>query len=193
MPTIACPACQKTYKVPESAVGKTANCKCGKKFRLGKAKAKQASASSTAASKPKRVKAKSKSSAKVGAVKKSAPVVSQAAADDDFWDDEISTDLKLAQPESASKPRVKPGASTLAAAEAELKAKKSKKVRWGFRWDKVIGGGLAFLGAGLFTAFTIVTTGRVIIYVAGIAIVGLFTMLSGLMGEEAIWGKDEFD
>ena len=31
------------------------------------------------------------------------------------------------------------------------------------------------------------TTGRISVYLAALAVVGLFTMLNGLMGEEGIW------
>ena len=133
--------------------------------------------------------------ARTNRVRKSAPVASLAEANDDFWDDEISTDLKLAaEPKEAAASEAKNVSSAvLAAAEAELKAKKGKKVRWGFQWHKVGGGAAMFVGAGLATLFLVLTTGRIFIYLAVITIIGLFTMLSGLMGEEGIWGEDEFD
>jgi hypothetical protein len=35
MAKVACPECNKGYDVPEQAMGRTATCRCGKKFRLG--------------------------------------------------------------------------------------------------------------------------------------------------------------
>ena len=68
------------------------------------------------------------------------------------------------------------------------KPKKPKgKIRWGFQWGKVASGGAMFLIGGGFTLALVVTTGYPFYWPAGIAVVGLFTMLSGLMGEEGIW------
>ncbi len=59
--------------------------------------------------------------------------------------------------------------------------------RWGFQWWKVASGGLAFLLGGGITLVGCCLTGRIFFWPLGIAVVGLFTMLSGLMGEEGIW------
>jgi hypothetical protein len=67
------------------------------------------------------------------------------------------------------------------------KRKKFRGIKWGFDWGKVGGGGLTFLIAGGITLALVVTTGRLYFWPAGIAVVGLFTCLSGLMGEEGIW------
>jgi hypothetical protein len=63
---------------------------------------------------------------------------------------------------------------------------KKSGFRWGFEWEKVgsgalmllVGGGIAFVGwlAGAINGWAL-----------GLAVVGLFTMLSGLVGEEGIW------
>lgn len=34
MPKVGCPNCRHAYRLPESADGKVATCKCGKKFRV---------------------------------------------------------------------------------------------------------------------------------------------------------------
>ncbi len=58
--------------------------------------------------------------------------------------------------------------------------------RWGFQWGKVATGGLMFLvGGGIALAGWF--AGVLIVWAAVVAVVGLFTMLSGLMGEEGIW------
>ena len=67
------------------------------------------------------------------------------------------------------------------------KTKKRKKIRWGFDWGQVGGGLLTFLVAGGFTAFVVMTTGRLVIWTTVIAVGGLLTCLFGLMGEEGVW------
>src|SRR5215469_9769257 len=65
-------------------------------------------------------------------------------------------------------------------------AKKKKGVRWGFDWGKVATGGLMLLVGGGITLVGLLF-GRIIIWPAILAVVGLFTMINGLMGEEGIW------
>ena len=78
-------------------------------------------------------------------------------------------------------------AKSLADAKPKKKRKKSAGPRWGFDWGKVAGGLVAFLAFGGITAAMFMSTGRISIYLAGCAVVGLFTALNGLMGEEGIW------
>ena len=60
-------------------------------------------------------------------------------------------------------------------------------MKWGFEWGKVASGGATFLIAGGITLVIFLGSGRIFFWSAGIAIVGLVTMLSGLMGEEGVW------
>jgi hypothetical protein len=65
-------------------------------------------------------------------------------------------------------------------------SKKKKGFRWGFQWGKVASGGVMLLiGGGI--SFALWLGGIVNLWAAGLAVVGLFTMLSGLMGEEGVW------
>jgi hypothetical protein len=64
--------------------------------------------------------------------------------------------------------------------------KKKKPFRWGFQWGKVASGGVMFLiGGGISLALW--AGGVVSLWPVGLAAVGLFTMLSGLMGDEGVW------
>jgi hypothetical protein len=59
-------------------------------------------------------------------------------------------------------------------------------IRWGFQWGKVGSGALMLLvGGGILLAS--LCFGHISTWGAITATVGLFTMLSGLMGEEGIW------
>jgi hypothetical protein len=58
--------------------------------------------------------------------------------------------------------------------------------RWGFQWGKVGSGAVMFLIGGGITLVGLLG-GRLIIWPAALAVVGLFTMLSGLIGEEGVW------
>jgi hypothetical protein len=63
---------------------------------------------------------------------------------------------------------------------------KKKGFRWGFQWGKVASGGRMFLvGGGITLAGWF--AGRIIPWALVLAIVGLFTMLNGLMGDEGVW------
>jgi hypothetical protein len=134
-------------------------------------------------------------------VKAAAPAAAappSSKANDDFWADSIAI------ADAPKKPAPEPAASTSTAkgltgspstgpskskADAPPKKKKSKapKVRWGFDWGKVAAGLGAFLIFGGITAAMAMSTGRISIYLAVLALGGLFTMLNGLMGEEGIW------
>lgn len=70
---------------------------------------------------------------------------------------------------------------------AEDEVKPKEKVIWDADWAKVGGGLMTFLVAGGITAGLLFTTGRLFFWPAGIAAIGLFTCLSGLIGEEGIW------
>ena len=71
-------------------------------------------------------------------------------------------------------------------AAAVSKKKKKTGFRWGFQWGKVVTGALMLLiGGGI--SFALWQGGRVSIWAVVVAVVGLFTMLSGLMGEEGVW------
>jgi hypothetical protein len=59
--------------------------------------------------------------------------------------------------------------------------------RWGFQWGKVAAGGGMFLIGGGISLVLWLAADTISMYAAGLAVVGLFTMLSGLMGEEGIW------
>jgi hypothetical protein len=59
-------------------------------------------------------------------------------------------------------------------------------IRWGFQWGKVVSGGLTFvIGGGICLGLWIV--GIIHFWAVGITMVGLLTMLSGLIGDEGIW------
>lgn len=60
-------------------------------------------------------------------------------------------------------------------------------MKWGFQWGKMFSGGATFLVAGGFTLAFLLATGRLLLATTGIAVIGFFVMLPGLMGEEGIW------
>ena len=60
-------------------------------------------------------------------------------------------------------------------------------MKWGFQWGKVAAGAAGLLIGGGITVALLLSTDRIFFWPAGIAVVGLFTMLSGLMGEEGVW------
>lgn len=187
MPQVACPGCQKTYKVPDGTSA-VATCKaCGKKFRIGaKTTPKKATTAAKVAAKSTSP-TKRKSPAKP---KPPQPVVAAAAkpaANDSFWDDALDESFEVEAPANET---VNPMA-TAALAAAEAKANKPvKKVRWGFQWEKFFAGLAAFVLGGGAAAFLIITTGRINRLTLALVVVafgGVFTMISGLMGEEGIW------
>ncbi len=59
--------------------------------------------------------------------------------------------------------------------------------RWGFQWGKVVSGGVMFLIGGVICLVLWLSADIVSMYAVGLTAVGLFTMLSGLIGEEGIW------
>lgn len=59
--------------------------------------------------------------------------------------------------------------------------------RWGFQWWKVGSGAAMFLIGGGITLAILIGTGRLFFWPATIAVIGLFTMISGLIGEESVW------
>ena len=180
MARIACPGCKKLYSVPDTAAGQAATCKaCGKKFRIGNARPKAAA----------KLSAKEASPTKSIPSKQPQPAATSLPdlnADDGFWDDEI--------PEPTTSVVSQPFPTPISQAESpnkssKTKPKKKKKmaIRWGFDWGKVGGGLLTFLVASGITLGLMEATGRIYFWPAGVAVVGLFTALSGLMGEEGVW------
>jgi len=201
MPVIACPGCGKQYKIAATAAGQDAKCACGKRFRLGAAHDKSTAASAaTATSIPKAKSTPAPDSTKVAAQVAPTPT-------EDFWDDAlaIADKPKAARPTTATgqvmaasasqpgvaktgvKPVVQGTSKEKAVAAKKKKRKKSTSIRWGFDWGKVVAGLGTFLIFGGITAAMAMSTGRISLYLAGAAIVGLFTALNGLMGEEGIW------
>lgn len=63
---------------------------------------------------------------------------------------------------------------------------KKKGFRWGFEWGKVAAGGGMFLVGGGIT-FAGWLAGVISIWAVILAVVGFFTMLNGLMGEDGVW------
>jgi hypothetical protein len=195
MPVIACPGCGKQYKVAETAAGQVAKCACGKRFRLGGAQDKS-SATRVAAATASRASTSTSASPATKAAAKAAP-----APADDFWDDAISiADKPKAAPAATEsgqsamikggKPLVQNPSKEKSDPSPKKKRKKSKGIRWGFDWGKVVGGLGAFLIFGGLAVAIVMSTGRVsrgTMYLAVPAIAGLFTAINGLMGEEGIW------
>jgi hypothetical protein len=61
-----------------------------------------------------------------------------------------------------------------------------KKVRWGFKWPQVISGlGMLAVGGGVGLVGWL--SGYIVIWAVVTAVIGLFTLLSGLIGEEGVW------
>jgi hypothetical protein len=184
MPTVTCPSCQKHYKLPDSAAGQVASCKCGKKFRIAMAAPVAAAAAATPAAaaqlKPQRSLAARAELAKP----------SGASSSDDFWDKALSEPIAV-EPPAALKPAPVLGSKANLAPPDRRRRDEPEaaepKVRWGFDWGKVFGGLATFVIAGGITAFLVVSTGYLYFWPAGIAVVGLLTALAGLMGEEGIW------
>jgi hypothetical protein len=191
MPTIACPGCGKKYNVPATAAGQVAKCACGKKFRLGASKAPAAAAPAAARSTVSAAAKTKPNSTSAGPATKSRPTAPLAKkATDDFWDDALREEQTAKVVPTAPRPAPSAANSTPTKPSDAPKKKKKKQssgVRWGADWGKVGGGLLTFLIAGGITLGLVVSTGRLFFWPAGIAIVGLFTALSGLMGEEGIW------
>ena len=64
----------------------------------------------------------------------------------------------------------------------------SKKdgLRWGFQWGKVGSGAVMFLvGGGI--SLVLWQGGYVNFWAIGATVIGAFTILSGLMGEDGVW------
>ena len=168
MPKIGCPACRKIYELPGSALGKVATCKCGKSFRV--------------------VQRASSGNAEVATqdVVGAEPPSASAAPDDSFWDDALDESMEVEAP--AVEPVNRMAREALEAAEAEAN-KPAEKVRWGFQWEKFASGlGVMFLaGAGALAVFVSLGSIRLTAVLLVVAFGGLFTAISGLMGEEGIW------
>jgi hypothetical protein len=204
MPVIACPGCGKKYNLPATAAGQVATCKCGKRFRLGggpssSTNAKPSSTTSKPASaataKPPVVAAASKSKMK------EAPASSNF--DDGFWDDALgSSEPNKSASASPQKPSSVGPSTTVGAkqfgstssyssvskpAEPPKKKKKSGGVRWGADWGKCFGGLVTFLICGGLSYALFTSSGRISIYLVVVGVGGLFTAISGLMGEDGIW------
>ena len=63
---------------------------------------------------------------------------------------------------------------------------KKKGFRWGFEWGKVASGGLMLIiGGGITVGGWFL--GRIFIWGIVVAVVGFFTMITGLMGEDGVW------
>jgi hypothetical protein len=197
MPVVKCPKCAKQYKLPANAAGQVAKCACGNRFRL--AASPVASAMAGTAKAPSTKPAAGASAPSVTKSAASATPSASLAADEDFWNEGLKP-VPSGQSESTTSAGgvggVRSGMVSTAyptnskprtSSEPEKKPKKAKGVRWGFDWGKVAGGLLTFLIAGGITVALVFTTGRLFFWPAGVAIVGLFTALSGLMGEEGIW------
>lgn len=196
MPKIACPQCKKRYDVPEQTLGRVATCKCGKKFRLGNKPAVVPSGAATGSEAKSTPQPKRQPKPKPVA----APVVEEPPIpSDSFWDDALAEPTagdvggaSMLGPTSPA-PATPPAGTTATPAAGAKPAKKKKKrkksggVRWGADWAKVGGGLATFAIAGGITVVLVFTTGYLFYWPAGIAIVGLFTALTGLMGEEGIW------
>ena len=60
------------------------------------------------------------------------------------------------------------------------------RVRWGFDWARV-GSGATMLLIGGGISLVLGLGGRISLWAIGLAVVGLVTMLTGLIGEEGIW------
>ena len=195
MPAVVCPSCQKKYKLPDTAVGKTASCACGTRFKVNAASQPASSAASASRPEKRSVPAASRpAKAPVAAASIAAPPVTKkapspkaapavAAPKDDFWEEALNEPVRLAEPVTPAKP-----ASYSYFEEAkEEKRQKKKRVVWGADWAKVGGGLMTFLIAGGITVGLVVATGYLYFFPAIIAGGGLLTCLSGLMGKEGVW------
>ena len=60
-------------------------------------------------------------------------------------------------------------------------------MKWGFQWGKVGSGAVLFLIGAVISLVLFFGAGRVNLWAAGAMVVGFFTMLSGLIGEEGVW------
>jgi hypothetical protein len=171
--------------LPDAAVGQVANCKCGKRFRVGGA----AAITSATPGTPGPAKSATVSAPKPQSV--TAVATKAAAKDDDFWDKALTEPVKSAEP-MTPKPATVIGSRAHTAPpdrrrRPETEAADQPKVRWGFDWGKVGGGLATFLIAGGITIGLLIATDRLYIWPAVIAGGGLITCLSGLMGEEGVW------
>jgi hypothetical protein len=114
---------------------------------------------------------------------------------DDFWEEGLKEPVKPAAPPPAAKPAGHAGfaessarsSSASTAAPPKKRKKKSGGLKWGFDWAKVGGGLITFLIAGGITYGVFMSSGRIYIWPAIAAVGGLFTALSGLMGEDGVW------
>ena len=61
-----------------------------------------------------------------------------------------------------------------------------KKVRWGFKWPQIVSG-LVMLAIGGGFTYAGWLVGVISVWAAVLAMVGAFTLINGLMGEEGVW------
>jgi hypothetical protein len=110
MPTVTCPGCEKKYNLPATAVGQVANCKCGKKFRVGGGAAEsqpQPQPASAGAKSPATSQPAIRAAAKPVAAVSSSPSANVAVQpsrvekpknNDNFWDDVDKPLPKIEEP-----------------------------------------------------------------------------------------------
>ena len=201
MPIVQCPSCDKKYKLPETAIGKTANCACGNRFKVSGGSATAVAAVSgshptrparSSSSRPPRPAGSNTALAAAPVVapplpiqgkSTKAPPAAAVAPNDDFWEDALKEPVRVAEPVTPAKP-----VSYSYFEEAkEEKRQKSKRVVWGADWGKVGGGLLTFLIAGGITVGLVVTTGYLYFWPAIVAVGGLLTCFSGLIGKDGVW------
>jgi hypothetical protein len=188
MAKIACPECKKGYDVPEQALGRTATCKCGKKFRLGNKPAAAVAASATASTASKSTPQSATQATPPRPKPKPVQVASPPSKpSESFWDEALSEPAKKAAPvREPAAPMSSPYRAAQSKPPAKPKKKKAARASWGVDWTKVGGGGLAFvLGGG--GCVLLWMSGYINIWLIIVTVGGLFTMLTGLMGEEGIW------
>lgn len=70
--------------------------------------------------------------------------------------------------------------------EPTWEEQQKRRFRWGFQWGKV-GGGIVMLLIGGGLTVVMWFGGEINLWAIGLAVIGLFTMLAGLIGEEGVW------
>lgn len=200
MPTIACPGCGRQYKLPANAAGQVAKCACGKRFKLGAPSpaptSARSSTSSTAAvvrqstpQAPLKSQPANRASNPKPAASQSSAKTSSLETDDDFWNEGLKKAAPSPQPSGnpthSTGSMIPSPTGRVAAIPAPKKRKKNSENRfhWGLDLGKVAGGLLTFVVAGGFFLLLLTTANRIHPYSAIIAVMGLFTALSGLMGD----------
>ena len=59
--------------------------------------------------------------------------------------------------------------------------------RWGVQWGKVGSSAVMLLIGGGISLALWLADNRISLWAGGLAVVGLFTLINGLMGEEGVW------